>query len=146
MEYNATSGVAYKLFAQGGYPGNLFPLGMRYPDGGVDNYDVRLGTIILNGAPLHIDWTNTATATVPLTRLSNGWIGTWCDNLPDDDCVAAGNCTITLDDGAGHSTLLLAPSPMLMANCGATVEPLGFVFAKGTSNLVQVYAVNEGGK
>jgi hypothetical protein len=146
LEYNPTTGVSYKLFARSAYPGILFPLAASYADGGVDEYTVKLGTIIRNGAPVHIDWTSKATASPDLTAISNAWIGTWCGSFPDDDCVAAGNCTITLDDGAGNSTLLLTPSSALIANCGATVEPLGLVFAKGTSNLTQVYAVNAGGK
>jgi hypothetical protein len=119
-EYNKTTNILYKVSAKAGYKGTL--------DGqvGADSYSVGIGTLTKNGAPFAIDWASPkASATALVDAVTFG---------ADDDCVAAGTCTLTADDGLGHSVIDLPKN-------GITI-----VFDKGTSTPRTIFTVWPNGK
>ena len=58
LEYNADSGVAYKLFVKPGYKGNL-DISNVEDDGGTNEYVLAPGSAVTNnGAPVTLDWSS----------------------------------------------------------------------------------------
>jgi hypothetical protein len=145
VEYNADSGVAYKVIASQGYKGQLDVVAPEN-DGGTNEYLVGVGALTVNGAPVTLDWADGDAGTLNsvATDISNGWQQYFCGQV-DDDCVDAGDCVITPDDGNGHSVLQLVLGPGLVGAC-LDPHPLTFVFPKGGSVPSQVIATNPGGQ
>jgi hypothetical protein len=135
-EYNLDSGVNYKVYAQSGYRGGM----SFYPADG--------GTYYLTvGSPTPtIDWTSAATANPAITAIANDYYYTNCTAPADTDCVAAGDCSIVVNDGSGHSTFTLSPGTNLVNNYCGTMQAVTFVLAQGTSVPEQIYATNPGGQ
>jgi hypothetical protein len=147
MEYNQATGVNYKLFARRGYKADILDLYEPLADGGVGvAYSIAIEGLTKKGQAFSIDWTSEATAVPAVTALWNAWSFSILSGTVDTDCVAQGDCTITLDDGAGHSGFVLSLSASTASQSGASIEALGFNFAKGTSDLVELYIVNPAGK
>jgi hypothetical protein len=141
MEYNKSTGVNYKLFARTGYRGNVFSI-----IDGTNDYELTPGAATKNGKPWVIDWTSMATATTEVTSVVNAWFYRYCGATPETDCVAAGDCSIVLDDGKGHSSFQIHESQATFDACGVAPEPIGFTFTQGTTDLTEVYVVNSGGQ
>ena len=99
------------------------------------------------GVPIALDWRNSDAGALNavVTSISNSWFESTGCSVNDDDCVQQGNCSIIQDDDAGHSMFTLAMSPSLAASC-PDPHPLTFVFARGKSIPVEIYATNPGGK
>ncbi len=57
--------------------------------------------------------------------------------------LAAGDCAIVTDDGAGSSSFTLVSSPTVVANdCGFDVPPLTVTFPQGTSVTSSIATTN----
>jgi hypothetical protein len=150
LEYNATSNVTYKVFANAGYPSPLEITTTPVTDGGAANdYIIQPGKLMLNGAPLTLDWSSAdaggdagSALNAVITDISNGW------NLctTDDDCVLEGDCTIVPDDGQGHSSFTLMTAPANVQGGCPDQHPLTVVFPKGSSVPSQIIATNPGGQ
>jgi len=126
LEYNATSDIGYKLYANPGYIGTLSG---QDPTG--DSYSIAVGAngITKNNAAFQaIDWSSAASADPAVTELSNAMQG-----VNDPDCAAAGDCTITVDDTKGHSVIALNGLQAFV------------VFQQGTNNVEQIYDIWPGG-
>jgi hypothetical protein len=145
LEYNADSGVAYKLFVTKGYKGVL-DMAASEADAGTNEYNVGIGSLTVNGAPVTLDWADgdAGTLNASVTDISNAWLAGYC-GTEDSDCVQAGDCVITPDDGQGHSTFSLVTAPWLVPYCG-DMHPITFVFPQGTSAPTEIYATNPGGQ
>ncbi len=137
LEYNlgspaARQDVTYKIFAKQGYMGTF-----EMWDAASNDYVIWIGGITKNGVAFPIDWTSVATATPAITELSNVagyWLGhTWTDA----DCVTAAHCTITADDGNGHSVFTLTPDLKV---------GMQFVSPQGTTNVSEIAAIWNAGK
>ena len=139
LEYNVDSGVVYNVFVRSGYLGTV-----------LTNVDYIIGVGVFsdgNGVPIALDWQDSDGGTLDgvITGISNAWFQFAGCSIYDDDCVQRGNCSIVPDDDAGHSMFTLAMSPSLAASC-PDPHPLTFVFARGKSIPVEIYATNPGGK
>jgi hypothetical protein len=141
LEYNTTTqpDLGYKLFAKQGYKGTF--AFSSSGDGGAHSYVIAIGAITKDAAPFAIDWSNAAAANAAVTELSNAALG-----YADADCVAAGHCAVTPDDGAGHSSFALLNIPL--GACGAAGMPpcvagteMDFVFPQGTSTISSIVDV-----
>lgn len=146
LEYNADSGVAYKLFVKKGFHGTLDVVANPGDSGLGNEYNIGPGTLTLNGAPLTLDWTagDGGTLNAVITDISNAYLAEYC-GITDTDCVQAGDCVITPNDGHGHSTFSLVASSTTASSCGGP-NPLTFVFAQGGSVPAEVYVTNPGGQ
>jgi hypothetical protein len=149
LEYNPDSGVAYKLFVKSGFHGTV-DVTATEADGGTNEYVIAPATTMtLNGAPFTIDWTgadagDSGTVNAAITDISNAWLASYC-GLTDVDCVQAGDCVITPNDGKGHSTFSLLASPTTATSCGDP-HPITFVFDQGKSVPKEIYVTNPGGQ
>ncbi len=143
MEYNLDSGVNYKVYAQSGYRG-------FWQEG---NYKIGVGLLqaavpddagVPHWTDTAIDWTSVSTASPTVTAIANAWYGEVCGASPEADCVASGDCSIVVDDGQGHSSFTLAPSPAgaLAVGCVWQIDPIAFVFAQGSRVPAQIVVTN----
>jgi hypothetical protein len=127
-EFNTTTNVVYKVTARNGYKGP-FVAGETTTDSSgttTTTFSFTLGeTGTKNGAPFSVDWSTPTSFTELANAITVG---------ADADCVAAGTCVVTPDDGAGHS---LAVFPT------ACVE---LTFDKGTTTAVSFTASSQKGK
>ncbi|HEY8038970.1 MAG TPA: Ig-like domain-containing protein [Polyangiaceae bacterium] len=151
LEYNSTTSLGTKLVAQTGYRGTL---SVTSADGTsvyvvavgnqLDASGVSIGTAITKApasnpsatAPFTLSWTDPNLASI--TELSNAIDATYSAYFGGDDvnCSTAGNCTVTADDGQGHSVLTLPNT----STTGSGTAPLTFVFAQGTSTTQEIVA------
>jgi hypothetical protein len=146
FEYNKTTNVTYKLFANAGYQGvmdttdlagtfeYLIGIGVLQkiysagPDAGIDAGPFNVD----GGAPFAIDWNNPLPAITELSNVVNWSYGVLGAN--DTDCVAAGHCTITPFDGGVGTTV------------GFLTVPLYLVFQGNKQTPTQIYQVWKGGQ
>jgi len=105
LEYNLKTDIAYKLTAKNGYRGTY-----DGQDSHGNTYSIEIGKITKNGAPIAFDPSSRA----DVTALSNAYSG-----ADDADCVAAGDCLLTADNGKGQLEIELVPAQVHL------------VFAKG---------------
>jgi hypothetical protein len=149
LESNLDSGIDYKLFAQQGYRG-LGSISATF-NGITTYYTFGVGTLLTNpdtppgpgvGTPVQMDWAPYSTA---VTNIANAFYESAC-GATVTSCVVSGDCSIVLNDGNGHSSFTLAPSPTLVQNCGFNIAPITFVFAYGGSIPEQIYVTNSGGQ
>jgi hypothetical protein len=148
MDYN-DAGVGYHIYVGSGYKGTLSLQAAGAGDAAVNAYVLGVGTALVNGSPLTIDWTSVASANPTITAIANSFLSTLCQpTAPSDgDCVLQGDCTIVPNDGAGHSTFsLMIGDTAAMTGCPNLSAPLTFVFPQGTSSPSQVYLTNIGGQ
>ena len=144
MEYD-DAGLGYKIFASTGFNGAFSLPAVTVGDASTAAYSLAIGSAsLVNGA--NIDWTTAATADTAVTAIVNALIVNLCGGPPnaESSCSSMGDCTITLDDGNGHSSFTIAlveTAPMIW--CGNTpTEPLTFVFPQGTSTPSQIFIAN----
>jgi hypothetical protein len=143
VEYNPTTGVAYKVIATGGYKSS-WSFNAVESDGGLGSlYVISPTSMTLAGAAVTIDWSSLKSATRDVTVISNAWLESEFGIAGDADCRTAHDCEVVLDDGQGHSSFTVGLSKRLLGekSSGFTV-----VFPQGTSTPVAIEAVNPGGE
>jgi hypothetical protein len=129
LEYNLSTNVAYKLFANQGYKGTVTASSAD----GLHGYVIGIGSMTKDHAPFAVDWSHSAAANSAVTELFNAaWSSLFVSSTATStsaDCVASSDCAITPDDGQGHSLFILYDGPI----------ELGFIFARGTSSPTSIY-------
>lgn len=122
LEYNTSTNVAYKLYALAGYKGSLDATSLDR----ANQYAMAINAALTkNGAPFAIDWTNPSASVTELANAVNTTHGTLTAN--DANCVNAGSCVITADDGANHSVVNFKNAAITAVFAKNTSTPQSFV-------------------
>jgi hypothetical protein len=133
MEYSPDGGLNYKVYAQRGYKGwyilcdgtgaNCWTFQIGQP---VDDLNAITGTDL---GPYATDWSSSSATA---TTFSNAFC-----QATDTDCVAAGDCTFTPNDGKGGTYVGFI--------CGSAHDLFGITFTQGTNIPTQMVSVNPRG-
>jgi len=135
LEYNSQSGIDYKLSAvNAGYRAPMY-----LSDSIGDNYVLTIGNPIKNNdAAVDADFPGPGTTPKIATALSNAFMmGTCGLPTPDNDCVDAGDCTVSYDS-SGNMVVGFV--------CYQATPPLGVVIAHDSNTAAQFFATNPNGQ
>jgi hypothetical protein len=122
LEYNTTTNVAYKLYAVAGYKGILAASSLDR----ANQYQMAINVAATkNGAPFAIDWANPASSVTELSNAVNTFLGTQTVN--DANCLTAGSCVVTPDDGANHSIVTFKSAAITVLFAKGTSTPQSFI-------------------